>query len=112
MCRDLIQSGFPIRNVFIGLLTRWGFTLVFSALNIRAVSRAASQVVDEVRKQFRIPGVFEGTVKPDYAKLWVFQHDLLKKNWSRLLYWQSLFPYCGYGFTGRGFGRISCWCYS
>jgi K(+)-stimulated pyrophosphate-energized sodium pump len=41
---------------------------LFSALTIRAVSRAAAQIVNEVRRQFRIPGLMEGKVLPDYAR--------------------------------------------
>jgi K(+)-stimulated pyrophosphate-energized sodium pump len=41
---------------------------LFSALTIRAVSRAAAQIVNEVRRQFRIPGLMEGKVAPDYAR--------------------------------------------
>lgn len=56
-------------NVFVGLLLGGALPWLFSSLNIRAVSRAAGQVVDEVRRQFRVPGVIEGTRKPDYAKV-------------------------------------------
>jgi K(+)-stimulated pyrophosphate-energized sodium pump len=55
-------------NVFIGLLIGGAVPFLFSALTIRAVSRAAAQIVNEVRRQFRIPGVMEGTVPPDYAR--------------------------------------------
>jgi K(+)-stimulated pyrophosphate-energized sodium pump len=42
---------------------------LFSSLSIRSVSRAASLIVMEVRRQFRIPGLMEGKVKPDYARV-------------------------------------------
>jgi K(+)-stimulated pyrophosphate-energized sodium pump len=55
--------------VFVGFLLGGALPWLFSALSIRAVSRAASEVVEEVRKQFRIPGILEGTTKPDYAQV-------------------------------------------
>lgn len=54
--------------VFIGLLIGGAVPLLFSALTIRAVARAAAQIVNEVRRQFKIPGLMEGKVLPDYAK--------------------------------------------
>ncbi|HEU4322226.1 MAG TPA: sodium-translocating pyrophosphatase [Roseiflexaceae bacterium] len=54
--------------VFIGLLIGGAVPFLFSSLTIRAVARAAAQIVNEVRRQFRIPGLMEGKVLPDYAR--------------------------------------------
>jgi len=52
-----------IAGMFIGAM----MAFMFSGLAMKAVGRAASRMVDEVRRQFRdIPGVREGTTKPDY----------------------------------------------
>jgi K(+)-stimulated pyrophosphate-energized sodium pump len=56
-------------RVFIGFLLGGALPWLFSSLSIRAVSRAAGQIVEEVRSQFRIPGIMEGKVKPDYARV-------------------------------------------
>ncbi|MBN2256535.1 MAG: sodium-translocating pyrophosphatase [Anaerolineaceae bacterium] len=56
-------------KVFIGLLLGGALPWLFSSLSIRAVSRAAGQIVEEVRKQFKVKGIMEGTVKPDYARV-------------------------------------------
>jgi K(+)-stimulated pyrophosphate-energized sodium pump len=55
--------------VFIGLLLGGAMPWLFSSLAIRAVSRAAKMIVEEVRRQFRIPGVMEGQVQPDYRNV-------------------------------------------
>jgi K(+)-stimulated pyrophosphate-energized sodium pump len=54
--------------VFIGLLIGGAVPFLFSSLTIRAVARAAAQIVNEVRRQFKIPGLMEGKVLPDYAQ--------------------------------------------
>jgi K(+)-stimulated pyrophosphate-energized sodium pump len=55
--------------VFVGLLVGCALPFLFSFISIRAVSRAAGKIIEEVRKQFRIPGIMEGKKLPDYAKV-------------------------------------------
>ncbi|HPP11857.1 MAG TPA: sodium/proton-translocating pyrophosphatase, partial [bacterium] len=53
-----------VAGFFIGAM----FPFFFSSVALRAVGRAAQQIVEEVRRQFRtITGLLEGKVKPDYA---------------------------------------------
>ena len=54
-------------RVTIGLLIGGMLPFVFSALTMDSVSKAAYSMIEEVRRQFRtIPGIMEGTGKPDY----------------------------------------------
>ena len=55
--------------VFVGLLIGAALPFLFSFISIRAVSRAAEKIIEEVREQFRLPGIMEGKKLPDYAKV-------------------------------------------
>ena len=64
-----LSGGMSILNyrVTIGLLVGGMLPFVFSAMTMDSVSKAANKMIEEVRRQFRsIPGIMEGTGKPDY----------------------------------------------
>jgi K(+)-stimulated pyrophosphate-energized sodium pump len=56
-----------IPQVFVGMLIGGALPWLFSSFAINAVSRAASLIVEEVRRQFRL-GVLEGKTPPDYRQ--------------------------------------------
>jgi K(+)-stimulated pyrophosphate-energized sodium pump len=67
----LTLTGIPLNYpiVFIGLLIGGAVPFLFSSFAIRAVSRAAALLVEEVRRQFREdPGIMAGTSRPDYER--------------------------------------------
>jgi K(+)-stimulated pyrophosphate-energized sodium pump len=56
-------------ETFIGLLVGGSIAFLFSALAIRAVSRTAGTVVEEVRRQFREKKIMEGIDEPDHGSV-------------------------------------------
>jgi K(+)-stimulated pyrophosphate-energized sodium pump len=56
-------------DIWVGALLAAMLVYFFCSLAIRAVSKTASQIIEEVRRQFREnPGIMKGTAKPDYAR--------------------------------------------
>ncbi len=59
-----LMNPMVLSGIFIGAM----MAFVFSAMTMKAVGRAAGDMVNEVRRQFReIPGIMDGKGKPDYA---------------------------------------------
>jgi len=80
---DVIKN--PV--VLVGLFFGAALTFMFAALTVRAVHRAAQNVVKEVRRQFKeIPGLMEGTAKPDYERC----VDLCTRGAQKEMIWPSL----------------------
>ncbi|MFA6142809.1 MAG: sodium-translocating pyrophosphatase [Candidatus Omnitrophota bacterium] len=80
-----------VPQVFVGMLIGGAIPWLFSSFCIKAVSRAASLIVEEVRRQFRL-GVLDGKVKPDYKQAVAISTNAAQKELISLAFISVVSP--------------------
>ncbi|TDD48305.1 sodium-translocating pyrophosphatase [Kribbella antibiotica] len=91
-------------GTLVGIILGAAVVFMFSGLAINAVGRAAGAVVYEVRRQFRdIPGIMDGTGKPEYGKV----VDICTRDSLRELATPGLLALCAPIAVGFGLGAAA-----
>ena len=83
-------------TVFVGLLIGGALPMLFSGLMIKAVNRAAGYIMNEVRRQLRIPEIMNRTKTPDYARAVTISTQAAQTELIPLALIAIPLPHCGW----------------